>query len=379
MMTEPRLRAALKMKHLFALFLFAFTACAADRVTATITITNAPSDADTITINAAARTWKATVTAPATEVLIGASAGASATNLFRQLASYRPSGPVALGFSSTNIITIKGRTGQAMAVSLSAAYGTVEYATNNVVEKEMVRTEDDQTINGIKTFTDEVNLQGGGLLDGVTLTNTVGIYAGSSSIIDIGGSLLVGGNAIVISNTAPYLFLRQTDASANEQNTIIQANGSNLSIVNLSDLGVSPTTVARFTRSGVTAAAFSLFTATNIITGDWSFTRANNTSLANGNNATIDFGNKVYVKIKAGPSAAFAICGIAGGADGRMLIIDNSIAQNMTIANDSGVEPTAANRIYTRTGSDVTTTGQGVVTLIYDTEDSRWVLVSVRD
>lgn len=116
------------------------------------------------------------------------------------------------------------------------------------------------------------------------------------------------------------------------------------------------------------------FYQTNSSTGIWAYTRANNTSLANGNNAGVDFGTAVLIKIKAGPTAAFAICGIAGGQDGRIFILHNSIAQNMTIANDSGVDPVPANRILTQTGADISTTGIGVVGLHYDSEDSRWIV-----
>jgi hypothetical protein len=115
---------------------------------------------------------------------------------------------------------------------------------------------------------------------------------------------------------------------------------------------------------------------TNTVAGNWRWSRANHTALANGNNAGVDFGTNIFTKIKAGPSAAFAICGIVGGADGRELKIYNSVAQNMTIANDSGVEPVAANRIYTGTGGDIATTGIGFVHLIYDSEDSRWVVMN---
>ena len=38
---------------------------------------------------------------------------------------------------------------------------------------------------------------------------------------------------------------------------------------------------------------------------------------------------------------------------------------------------TAANRIFTNTGSDVVTTGTGIVSLIYSVTDSRWILLSV--
>lgn len=116
---------------------------------------------------------------------------------------------------------------------------------------------------------------------------------------------------------------------------------------------------------------------TNTLAGIYKLPKTVNTSLANGNNANIDFGTCTLVKINAGPTSAFAICGIQGGSDGRLLILDNRTGQNMTIANDSGVDGTAANRIYTATGSDHATTGNGVAMLFYDSTDSRWHLINL--
>jgi hypothetical protein len=52
----------------------------------------------------------------------------------------------------------------------------------------------------------------------------------------------------------------------------------------------------------------------------------------------------------------------------------------MTIANESA-SSAAANRITTCTGANITTTGQGVVTLIYSSSSvgvsqSRWIVTS---
>lgn len=406
------------MKTLLSLFIatLCLSANAASRITATITVTNNPSAANTLTVNAATRTWRASVTTPSTEVLIGANIGASATNLFRQLSGYALSGPVDLGFSSSNIITIKGAIGQSMAVSFAGTWATASYstqaittayavrvpftaesavpqtnlpsllvqglnsysqspiATNTTLALYLVQTDGNQSIYGTKTFLGPVNLSGGGTIDGSTLTNIAAIYAGSSSVINIGASAVFGGS-ILSSNTAPYFFWYQTDGGTDEKATILQANGQTLTLSYLNDSLSGPVSVQTFTRSGTTATKFSGASATNIWNGAISFTRANNTSLANGNNAGVNFGSKTFVKIKAGPTGAFAICGIAEGFDGRVLVLYNATGQAMTIANDSGVEPTAANRIYTNTGADVATTGNGAFILVYDSEDSRWVVV----
>jgi hypothetical protein len=103
--------------------------------------------------------------------------------------------------------------------------------------------------------------------------------------------------------------------------------------------------------------------------------RAASITLANGTNTAVNVGNRSLVDV-TGPTAAFTIAGIAGGVDGKLLIIVNRTSQNMTIAHESTSETTTANRINTSTGSSVTTTGAGYVTLVYSAAASRWLLLA---
>jgi hypothetical protein len=97
-------------------------------------------------------------------------------------------------------------------------------------------------------------------------------------------------------------------------------------------------------------------------------------TLVNGANSDVGLPKKSFARI-TGPSSAFSISGIRDGTDGKIAILYNTTAQHMTITNDA--TSTAANRIYTNTGSDVVTTGTGIVSLIYSVTDSRWILLSV--
>ena len=104
-------------------------------------------------------------------------------------------------------------------------------------------------------------------------------------------------------------------------------------------------------------------------------------SVSNGANNNIGIPQTSFVRI-TGPSGVFNITGITKPAkagnnnpDGTIIILYNTTSQNMTITNDSG-SSTAANRIYTNTGSDVATTGTGTVIFIYSVTDSRWILLS---
>lgn len=99
----------------------------------------------------------------------------------------------------------------------------------------------------------------------------------------------------------------------------------------------------------------------------------NNNSLGNGDNNDIGHGGQAWMKLKAGPSAAFAITGIgiATGNAGTINIY-NGTGQAMTLKHEAAGS-SAANRIVTPTGADIVCT---VASLIYDTDGTRWVVLS---
>ena len=96
---------------------------------------------------------------------------------------------------------------------------------------------------------------------------------------------------------------------------------------------------------------------------------------SNGANNNITLPNKSFIRV-TGPTGAFSISGITKptNPDGRVVILYNTTSQNMTITNNA--TSTAANRILTNTGSDVATTGTGIVSLIYSVTDARWILLT---
>lgn len=123
------------------------------------------------------------------------------------------------------------------------------------------------------------------------------------------------------------------------------------------------------------------FTGTNIFAAKSAvgFTPYALGSLATGNNAAIPIATNVIVEIASGPGAAFTINGIdsTGRIPGQLLYLVNLTGFNMTIAHQSGTDPTAANRIITMTGADHATTGNGTAQLYYSTSQSRWILLNL--
>lgn len=126
-------------------------------------------------------------------------------------------------------------------------------------------------------------------------------------------------------------------------------------------------------RDGYTNA---MLTGTNLVRGDIAIERTNVVSLANGNNAGIPTLGKSYIKV-SGPSAAFNVNGLANGRDGKIVLLENNTGFPMTIANNSGIDGTAGNRIFTGTSGDLTYTNQPTLLIFaYDSEVSRWVLAN---
>lgn len=136
--------------------------------------------------------------------------------------------------------------------------------------------------------------------------------------------------------------------------------------------GLVPTSGSHILNRGLSDARYLARAGTNVLDGALSFQRKNNTSIAAGNNAALDLSTNLFIKL-SGTASAFTINGAAGGWDGRWVILQNTNGNIMTIANNSGVDPTAANRILTGTGADITVTNNpGFVELLYDSEAARW-------
>ncbi len=217
-----------------------------------------------------------------------------------------------------------------------------------------------------------------------------GTAAGTESQASGLNSAAVGSGATAtgISSVALGGVAQADGSSALGQNSFVASTHTNSTAI-----GQSATTTAKnqvmLGTSAIDVAVNHNLTVGGVITGvsfgntngfpsgsDVAFGRYDLSSLANGNNAGVIVGTNVFVEV-SGPSGAFVINGIAGGRDGKFIIILNQTTQNMTIAHDSGTDPVAANRIYTMTAADRATTGNGAAMLIYSGAASRWILISL--
>lgn len=290
------------------------------------------------------------------------------------------------------------------------------YATNALdqtkpVTGQLVGLANAQTVSGAKKFTNALNEYNGGTFTNSSLTNA-SLY-GTNSLntnLDVDNSDIIlfqfGKDTFGDWGGVPLRFQWNSSQQYLEFNTgtlgtttvplkakfvgvgtfLTDLDAGNLTTGNISTNrfnGATDATPFTFWRgdgvwSGLTGTGTNLtLVGTNTLNGQILIPQYANNSLANGNNAAVSIGTNSYVKV-SGPSAAFSINGIAGGAAGRVVLLQNSTGQAMTLANDSGVDPTAANRIYTGSGADISITNNpAMVRMIYDGTLNRWALVSI--
>lgn len=118
------------------------------------------------------------------------------------------------------------------------------------------------------------------------------------------------------------------------------------------------------------------FRGTNKFNGRLDLISRADASLANGNNAAVVLGTNVYVRL-SGATTIGAIAGFAAEQDGSFHIVEFSGAVTNLILNQSGVDPTAANRIVTGIAADLALTNSpSTIAVVYDGTASRWKLIS---
>lgn len=421
------------MKKLLALLLIlaAFPALAVDRITLSISITNNPIDGNTLAVNSGTRTWKTNVTTAGTQILIGSSIPDTTTNLFRHALAYPFSGPVSVIWVSTNQIKLVGEAGNAVSYSASGTWAsfttstqavttlttirvplsgeTASVQTNNATQlvaginsysqtplsdtatatANLVNLAQTQTITGAKTFTNAAQVWSGGYATNAQIDAAKLKYITNNSPLKFytsGGARQYG--IAPDANGIPSLYyIFSTDDLSTPGN--YSPSPANLLNVNSANFIYGQLQAANnWTLSNNFALASGTFTnaanwnptvnGTATFQSDARFTRYDLTTLASGNNAAIPIGStNIYVRIPSGPTAAFTINGIASGANGRFLILENATGYAMTVANQSGTDPTAANRIATYSGTDISTVGNCVAMFVYDSSASRWKLVSL--
>jgi hypothetical protein len=124
----------------------------------------------------------------------------------------------------------------------------------------------------------------------------------------------------------------------------------------------------------------SLFVGTNILTGSIAFTPRSIATLVNGNNAGVELGTNTLVQL-SGATTYCELAGFVAKESGRIYEVEISGAATNYIINYTGssrsTDGTAARRIETGTGGDLTLTNNpAFIRIYYNTTVSRWRVMS---
>ena len=199
-----------------------------------------------------------------------------------------------------------------------------------------------------------------GTITGVTVSGTAGQISGG----------LLSGNTVSNATMAGTMTGGNFTAPTLNMATVNATNGTLTGVTVSGTIGVmaggvvSGSTVSNTTASGTTTVA------------DLRLSRTTWAPTAGGNSgATI---NGSFARV-TDPGGSFWVYGIAGGVDGRILVIAHPGPNAFTISYDSSVDGTAANRILTPSLGDLTSLGAATAVLVYDGAASRWRVVSWLD
>jgi hypothetical protein len=98
--------------------------------------------------------------------------------------------------------------------------------------------------------------------------------------------------------------------------------------------------------------------------------------VADGTTLALDVNNNRFSFYRvAGPTAAFSIAGITQGAEGRLLTLFNRSGFAMQL-NNLDAAAAADDRIITGTNADLEIDNRGIVNLLYDGAEQKWVVLS---
>ena len=195
------------------------------------------------------------------------------------------------------------------------------------------------------------------------------IQAGSGTVSLGTSTSLTASGALAITSGGATAFSIDAGGAAS-----LSVGATNANAVSISKTGVTTTvngaltvTQAGLFNGGLTVA--SDLTVTNA--GNVAFQRNTTDFTAVGTQDDVNLGTGVLFRING--ASAQTITSIAGGADGRVITIVNAGANAAAFQNETG--PTAANRIITGTGGNLSVPTGSTIQLAYDSGASRWRVI----
>ena len=388
-----------RLSAVLFLCLLAVVAPAAQLVTVTVTITNNPAgNTNSITVNSSTRTWTNTVTgSPGTLVQQTNTTALATTNLLNHLTSYRVQAWHLLSQGNETNLTIRGRVGEVMTVTIAGGWAAVTYATNTVTSPSFsvrlpitVEAATNQTniasmlVTALERATNSLSTNNTGLANYVTkgasalqevtapalfsgglrgsnlrLTNgftsaTTNINPVSSNLVNYGNAIRSegsGGNSLQLGSNAVALSLRSVviGNSAVATNTDSMAIGTSAKATNTSSIAIGVSTVA----DGVQAVA--LGAGGTIARGAGALAVGGNAvgtegAGAFGNGASASGTNSIAIGNEAIVSAA--------GYKGLAIGFNANVSAISSVAIGSGTVATHSNSVAIGAGAATTTTNE---------------------
>ena len=222
---------------------------------------------------------------------------------------------------------------------------------------------------------DKVNLASSSEVTGVLATAN----GGNADRVAKAGDTMTGD--LLISKTLTKLKLKDTGGAVDAKIWGFLANAGLLAFYSTDDAETVNQTWLFATRTGAVVTSVNtsgnwIFSGSLAVGSFFNRAMATNTSLANGDNNDVASFNGSYVKIKTGPTGAFAITGISTGVysilSGLCIRLQNSTGQVMTLKHENA-SSIASNRINSTTGADVVCNRAD---LMYDPDAQRWMIFS---
>lgn len=208
------------------------------------------------------------------------------------------------------------------------------------------------------------------------------IVVGAAAASDVYGlqSISIGSEAVAAGTNSIALGALAA-VSQYHENSIALGKGAATTETNQIMMGTSVTKVTIPGRLEGGSITNSSLKGTNAFEAKLTFVPRSNTGLANGFNSGIVLGSNAWIKL-SGPTAAYTNVGFSssGVASGdRYLVHFDNPGLSVSVRHDSGLDATAANRVYTGTGAELNSTNNpAVLDLIYDGAVSRWRVNSFR-
>lgn len=417
-------------------------ATAVERVTAILSVTGATTNGNSVTVNGDTRTFtNSTAASPVSYVFTNSTTVGTASNLYFAVIASAFSGPVVPSWDTNVTVRLVGAPGQAMAVTVSGGWATVAYSTQTYAATLTVRVPVSAEAPSVKTniasglvealqwgtnavptnapalgnFAPKTNapltnprieggtfsngtFRGAGYMTNGALTNVAmphslsvtnfrryGLSTGTGTNIETG---VVRFNQSASIWDEDYVdqwdFLRQSLRTTNTVVRFMDLNSYSNSLYDVI-LDLSDFVEADF-QDVATAGVFSGMTVQNTNNnwrGDLAYSPAFGvTSLVNGNNAGIELGTNVVSEL-SGATTIAQIAGFNAQRDGAVHWVRLEGAVTNIIVNEVSstwsTDGTAANRIKTGTGGDLSLTNNPTwLQVRYRSTSSRWEIISAR-